>query len=90
MRLVANAGEVGIAAAVAGHGLARALSYQVADDVLAGRLQIVMADHEPPPIPVQLVQAEGRKAAAKVRAFVAHAAEQLRAQPVLNGSLAWP
>lgn len=90
MRLLGNAGELSIAAALAGHGLARALSYQVADDVLAGRLQIVMADHEPAPIPVQLVQAEGRKAAAKVRAFVAHAAERLRAQPVLNGSLTWP
>jgi DNA-binding transcriptional LysR family regulator len=90
MRLMVNAGDMAIAAAIAGQGLARALSYQVADDVLAGRLQIVMADHEPAPLPVQLVQAEGRKAAAKVRAFVAHAAECLRAQPVLNGSLAWP
>jgi hypothetical protein len=49
-----------------------------------------MVDHEPPPIPVQLVSADGRKAAAKVRAFVDFAAERLRAEPVLNGSLVWP
>jgi DNA-binding transcriptional LysR family regulator len=90
VRLVSNGGEMSITAALAGHGLARALSYQVVGDVLAGRLRLVMVDHEPPPIPVQLVSADGRKAAAKVRAFVDFAAERLRAEPVLNGSLVWP
>ena len=90
MQMVTNAGEMSIAAALAGHGLARALSYQVVGEVLAGRLQVVMADHEPPPIPVQLVYAEGRKASAKVRQFVDFALARLRAQPVLNGRLVWP
>jgi DNA-binding transcriptional LysR family regulator len=84
MQLAANTGEIGIAAALAGRGLARALSYQVAEHVTAGRLRIVLADHEPAPIPVQLVYADGRKAAAKVRAFVDFAAERLRQEPVLN------
>ncbi|WKB51254.1 LysR family transcriptional regulator [Eleftheria terrae] len=78
VRLLVNAGEVSIDAALAGHGVTRALSYQVADAVRAGRLQIVLAEFEPPPIPVHLVYAEGRKAAAKVRAFVDFAAERLR------------
>jgi DNA-binding transcriptional LysR family regulator len=90
MRLSANTGETGIAAALAGRGLARAMSYQVAEAVLAGRLRIVLADHEPSPVPVQVVYADGRKAAAKVRAFVEFAVERLRAQPVINGSLSWP
>ncbi|MBL0728387.1 LysR family transcriptional regulator [Piscinibacter sp. HJYY11] len=90
LRHVTNAGDAAIGGAVAHQGLARALSYQVAEHVLAGRLQIVMADHEPPPIPVQLVHVDGRRAAAKVRAFVDHAAERLRAEPVLNGTLRWP
>ena len=90
MQMVTNAGEMAITAALAGHGLARALSYQVVDSVLAGRLQVVMADHEPSPIPVQLVYAEGRKASAKVRSFIDFALERLRAQPVLNGKLLWP
>lgn len=78
VRLEANAGEVGIQAAIAGHGLTRALSYQVAPHVRAGELQIVLADHEPPPIPIHIVYPEGRRAAAKVRAFVDFAAERLR------------
>lgn len=90
MQLAGNSSEIGIAAALAGRGLARALSYQVAADVQAGRLRIVLADHEPPPIPVQLVYVDGRKAAAKVRTFVEFAVERLRAEPVLSGSFAWP
>jgi len=90
MQLTANSGEMGIAAALAGRGLARALSYQVAGDVQAGRLRIVLADHEPPPIPVQIVYADGRKAPAKVKAFVDFAVARLREQPVLSGSFDWP
>ena len=85
MQLSANMGEVGIAAALAGRGLARALSYQVAADLASGALQVVLADHEPPPIPVQVVYADGRRAAAKVRAFVDFAVERLRREPVLRG-----
>jgi DNA-binding transcriptional LysR family regulator len=90
MQLTANSGELGIAAALAGRGLARALSYQVAAHVQADRLRIVMADYEPAPIPVQLVYVDGRKAAAKVRAFVDFMVERLRREPVLNGSFEWP
>jgi DNA-binding transcriptional LysR family regulator len=84
MRLTVSGGEVGIAAALEGRGLARALSYQVQDDVAAGRLRIVLAAYEPPLIPVHLVYPEGRRAAAKVRAFIDHAAGHLRAHPALN------
>jgi DNA-binding transcriptional LysR family regulator len=90
MQLSSNTSSMSIAAALAGRGLARALSYQVADDVQAGRLAIVLADHEPPPIPVQVVYVDGRKAAAKVKAFVDYAVERLRAAPVINGTFVWP
>ena len=46
--------------------------------------RIVLAAYEPEPIPVYLVYSEGRSAAAKVRAFVDFAAQQLRAHPALN------
>jgi len=82
--LVANTGEMAIAAAVAGRGLTQALSYQVADEVAAGRLRIVLADQEPPPIPVHVVYPAGRKAAAKVRAFINLAVGHLRGQPALQ------
>ncbi|RZI80814.1 MAG: LysR family transcriptional regulator [Rubrivivax sp.] len=84
LQLSSNDSEVGIAAACAGRGLTRAMSYQVANDVAAGRLCIVLAPFEPEPIPVHLVHPEGRRAAAKVRAFVDHAVAHLRAQPALN------
>ena len=50
----------------------------------------VLAAHERAPIPVQLVYPEGRKAAAKVRAFVDHAVAVLRQEPVLQGDGALP
>lgn len=79
-----NSSEVGILAARAGHGLARAISYQVAEHVASGHLRIVLAAYEPAPVPVHLVHPEGRRAAAKVRAFVDFATARLRAHPALN------
>jgi len=84
IRFTANDSEPAIAAARAGHGLARVLHYQVHEDVQAGRLSLVLEDYEPEPVPVQLVHAEGRQAAAKVRAFVAFASERLRGHPALQ------
>jgi DNA-binding transcriptional LysR family regulator len=82
-----NSNETAIVAALAGHGLARALSYQVADHVAAGRLRLVLTAFETAPIPVQLVHAGGRQPSAKVAAFVAFATERLRRAPVLRGEL---
>jgi len=84
MALLVNAVDVGIDAALAGHGLARVLSYQVREHVAAGRLVRVLRPHEPPATPVQLVYPEGRHAAAKVRAFVDFAAARLREHPALH------
>jgi DNA-binding transcriptional LysR family regulator len=84
-RLVVNSNDVKVAAAVAGQGLARALAYQVTDEVRDGRLRVVLKKHEPPPVPVHLVYPAGRVAAAKVREFVRFASERLRALPVLQG-----
>jgi len=84
-RLLTNTSETMIAAAVAGIGLARALAYQVAAEVRAGTLVVLLPAHEPEPVPVQLVHAEGRQPTAKTRAFIDLAAQRLRAQPVLDG-----
>jgi DNA-binding transcriptional LysR family regulator len=82
--LMVNAVDVAIEAALAGHGLARVLSYQVREHIAAGRLRRVLQPFEAAPIPVHLVYPEGRKAAAKVRAFVDFAATRLRAAPALS------
>jgi DNA-binding transcriptional LysR family regulator len=84
IRFATNASDVAIAAAVRGHGLARALRYQVDAAVKADRLQIVLDRFEPEPIPVHLVHVAGRMARASLRAFIDFAAQRLRAEPLLR------
>lgn len=78
-RLIVNTAEVAIRAAVAGRGLTRVLSYMIEHDISEGRLQIILADYETPPLPVHVLYLEGRKAPARVRAFVDFIVEGLRA-----------
>lgn len=73
--------------AEAGWGVTRALSYQVADALQAGGLVEVLADCEDREMPVHLMHAEGRRAAAKIRAFIDFAARRLRSEA--NRLAAW-
>ena len=77
-RLVVNTLEAAIDAAVAGAGLASALSYQVRDQVRQGTLKIVLADFEPPPWPVHLIHRPQSLFPLKLRAFLDFAAPRLR------------
>ncbi len=77
-RLVVNSAATAVASAVAGHGITRVMSYQAADAVEAGTLVVLLAQHEPPRIPVHLVLPPGRAQSAKQRAFVAFVAPPLR------------
>ena len=83
-RLTVNTADVAIAATVAGRGLTMVLSYMVASEVASGRLKIVLAEYENASLPVHVVYQEGRKAAAKVRAFVDFAVERLRTLTSIN------
>lgn len=76
--LLTNGSEVGIEAAVAGYGVTRALSYMVASHCHAGRLAVVLEDYEAEPIPIHVVYREGRRAPARVRAFVDFVVPRLR------------
>lgn len=67
-----------------GWGLTRVLSYQVGPELEDGRLQSVLEDFEPDPLPIHLVHVEGRRAPAKVRAFIDFAKEKLRGMRVLG------
>jgi DNA-binding transcriptional LysR family regulator len=82
MRTTTN--DSAIAAAVAGLGITRLLSYQVADRVRSGALQLILEDFESAPLPVHVVHHEGRRVTRKVRAFVDLAVEALRADPALR------
>lgn len=82
MRTTTN--DSAIAAAVAGLGIARLLSYQVAAHVRSGALQVVLEDFEGAPLPVHVVHHEGRRVTQKVRAFVDLAVDRLRSDPALR------
>jgi len=84
-RLLVNNNAVKVAAAVAGHGIARAFAYQVTNEVSDGRLRILLPSHEPPPVPVHLVSPAGRSSSAKLREFLKLAVPRLRALPFFNG-----
>jgi DNA-binding transcriptional LysR family regulator len=82
--LFCNSNEAAIAAAREGWGLTRVLSYQIGPDLQSGRLMTVLGEHEEAPLPIHIVHTEGRRASAKVRAFVDAAAEALRSNRLLN------
>ena len=76
-RLAVNTGQAAIEAAVAGVGIVRALSYQVAPFVAARKLQIVLASFAHDAVPVNLVQLPGLRTRF-AEAFVELAAPRLR------------
>ncbi|MSO99300.1 MAG: LysR family transcriptional regulator [Rhodospirillaceae bacterium] len=69
-RLAVNSADAAIAAAMSGLGITRVLSYQVAQDLAAGRLRTVLDDLAPPPTPVNLVYQAQRSGSVNVRAFL--------------------
>ena len=79
-RLSVNSTAAAIAAAVAGFGLVRVLSYQVEDELRQGALEAVLEAFAPAPLPVSLAYAEGGLRSLKVRAFLDWATPRLRAQ----------
>lgn len=83
-RLTCNTIDSVLAAALAGQGIAQLLSYQVAPALAEGRLRLVLDDPEAAPMPVHVVSPEGRRAPAKVRAFIDLAVPRLRADPRVN------
>lgn len=83
-RLFCNTYDAVIRATLDGWGLARVLSYQIGEHLVAGRLQTVLADFEQEPLPIHIVHPDGRRASAKVRAFVDLAVDRLRANRLIN------
>jgi DNA-binding transcriptional LysR family regulator len=79
-RMVINTVRGAVASAVDGHGVTRVMSYQVAEQVNRGELEIVLEHEEYPPLPAHLVAPHGRLSVPKVRAFVDFAAPHLRRQ----------
>ncbi len=83
-RLQANSADVAIAAAVAGRGITRVLSYMIAPQVERGELEIVLPEFTPPPVPVHVVHKEAGETSSRVRAVVDLLAAQLKAAPAIH------
>jgi DNA-binding transcriptional LysR family regulator len=82
-RLMTNTADVAIAAACDGRGLTRVLSYQIADEVAARDLEIVV-DEFTRPVPVHVVHRETGHVSASVRSAVDHLVTGLRGLDVLR------
>src|SRR5258708_1193 len=83
-RLTVTTNEAAIVAAVQGFRVTRLLSYQVAAFLASGQLKTLLADHEPPSLPIHFLHSESRQASAKVRTFVDLLVDRLRADKALN------
>jgi DNA-binding transcriptional LysR family regulator len=69
-RFSTNSADAAIQYAEQDGGLTRVLAYQAADAIRAGRLRIVLAKFEPPPLPIHIVYPTSRLLSAKVRTFI--------------------
>jgi DNA-binding transcriptional LysR family regulator len=85
-RLLCNEVEGQLAAARAGSGIARLLSYQAIDDLAAGTLVRLLRPFEPAPVPVQVVTLSRVHMAPKVRAFFDHAVAALARLRVIQAA----
>jgi DNA-binding transcriptional LysR family regulator len=83
-RLSFNTYAAVMKATLLGWGLSRPLSYQIGQALMEGDLQTILPEFEEDPLPVHVVHPEGRRASAKVRAFVDLAVDRLRANRTIN------
>ena len=68
----------------AGHGIGRALSYQVADDFRSGTLVRILEQFEPSPLPVHVVVPTAQHMRRSVRAFLDHISRALSSLRVVR------
>ncbi len=83
-RLTVTSNQGAINAAKQGLGIARVISYQIADELASGELKILLEQYELPTMPVHIIHREGRMASSKVRCFIDLMAERLRQDKSLN------
>jgi DNA-binding transcriptional LysR family regulator len=79
-RLTVNTAESAIDAAIAGVGVTRVLSYQIADALKAGTLVTALEKFEPVPAPVSLLYSSYGVLPQKLRAFLDFAGPRLKAR----------
>tara|TARA_R110001592_G_scaffold157747_1_gene388639 strand:+ start:2180 stop:3088 length:909 start_codon:yes stop_codon:yes gene_type:complete len=83
-RLHCNQNAAALSAVISGHGISRLMSYQIGEELENGKLQSALTEFEEPPLPINVIHVEGRRANAKIRAFVDLTVERLRSNPFIN------
>ncbi|AVE04635.1 LysR family transcriptional regulator [Pseudomonas palleroniana] len=86
-RLVVTANNAAINLACLGWGATQVLSYQIAAQVAAGELEIVLEAFEPPPLPIQVVFQQSARVPAKVSTFVDFLSRRLGQDAALNPAM---
>jgi DNA-binding transcriptional LysR family regulator len=69
-RFTTDSADAAIQYAEQGGGLTRVMAYQAAQSLKDGRLTIVLAKFERPPLPIHIVYPTSRLLSAKVRTFI--------------------
>jgi DNA-binding transcriptional LysR family regulator len=77
-RLIVNTAEAAIDAAIAGAGITRSLSYQIAIPVAAGKLQTVLKPYDSQALPVSFVYRGGTLLPQKLKVFLEFISPRLR------------
>lgn len=77
-RFSVNNMEAAVSAAISGLGVVRTMSYQVADELAAGRLELLLPDDPAPTLPISLLFQSGRRSHPNVRAFIEAAKRHLQ------------
>lgn len=81
---ICNQARAAAETCAAGHGFGLFLSYQVEALVRAKRLEVVLEDFEPPPLPVNLVYPEARLISTRLRTLLDWLKQALSARPEIR------
>ncbi|WP_102795619.1 LysR family transcriptional regulator [Bowmanella denitrificans] len=77
-RLSVTNNDAALCAAIRQVGVTRLLHYQAADAINQGKLQIILPEFEPPPLPIHLLHTSRGMMPLKMRSFLDFAAPRLR------------
>jgi len=83
-RLTVTTNQAAINAAKAGLGIARVISYQIADELVNNELKTILEPFEFPAMPINIVHREDRLSSNKVRSFIDLLAEDLQQNSAIN------
>ncbi|WP_198673731.1 LysR family transcriptional regulator [Algibacillus agarilyticus] len=83
-RLKVSTNQAAVNAALAGFGITRVISYQVASELQNNKLKFVLESFEQPAFPINIIHREDRLSSAKVRSFIDLLALNLSKQTAFN------